>query len=145
MSLPIRVVRHSDALEAAQREFDQLFGRFFHNGNSTALAPYAVDVRENAETLIVDAELPGFTKDQIDITLENSVLTLSAERTDASSEGKEGSDYLLRERRYTRFQRSFTLPPTVDESSVNAKLENGVLTITLNKRQEAKPRKISVN
>ena len=53
-------------------------------------------------------------------------------------------EYLLRERRYARFQRSFTLPPTVDESSVNAKLADGVLTITLNKREETKPRKIQV-
>ena len=53
-------------------------------------------------------------------------------------------DYLLKERRYTRFQRSFTLPPTVDEQTVNAKLNDGVLTITLNKREETKPRRIQV-
>jgi HSP20 family protein len=52
---------------------------------------------------------------------------------------------LLHERRYTHFQRSFTLPPTVDEQTVNAKLQDGVLTITLNKREETKPRKISVS
>lgn len=143
MSLPIRIVRQSDALEAAQREFDQVFGRLFNNGQANGLAPYAVDVKESGETLVVEAELPGFTKDQVDITLENSVLTLAAERGQTVQTNTQG-EYLLKERRFSRFQRSFTLPPTVDEGSVNAKLENGVLTVTLNKRQEAKPRKITV-
>lgn len=143
MSLPIRIVRHSDVLEAAQREFDQVFGRLIGGGQATGAAPYAVDVKESGETLVVEAELPGFTKDQVNITLENSVLTLAAERAAPVQTNAQG-EYLLKERRHARFQRSFSLPPTVDEASVNARLENGVLTVTLNKRLEAKPRKISV-
>ncbi|MFN4242885.1 MAG: Hsp20/alpha crystallin family protein [Tepidisphaerales bacterium] len=145
MTLPARVVRAMDPFEAVQREFDTVLGRLFGGtANGGFLAPYAVDVREDGDRIIVEAELPGFTKDQIDVTLENSVLTISADRNEERSEQNAG-DYLVRERRFTRFQRSFTLPPTVDESSVNAKLENGVLTVTLNKRPEAKPRKISVS
>lgn len=64
-------------------------------------------------------------------------------REEKNQDAKKG-EHLLRERRYTRFLRSFTLPPTVNEQSVNAKLADGVLTITLNKREETKPRKISV-
>ena len=67
----------------------------------------------------------------VDITLENQTLTISAERRsqqDGSDEGKGGGEHLLRERRYTRFLRSFTLPPTVNEQTVNAKLADGVLT-----------------
>jgi len=143
MSLPIRIVRHSDVLEAAQREVDQVFGRLIGGGQATGSAPYAVDVKESGETLVVEAELPGFTKDQVNITLENSVLTLAAERAAPVQTNAQG-EYLLKERRHARFQRSFSLPPTVDEASVNARLENGVLTVTLNKRLEAKPRKISV-
>ena len=131
------------------------------------LAPYGVDVREDQDHIYVEAELPGFRKDDVDITLENQTLTITAERSDEQTEpapaqgaqGRQGGkaqggagtvarprgDYLLRERRYTRFQRSFTLPPTVDESSVNARLTDGVLTITLNKREETKPRKIQVS
>jgi HSP20 family protein len=77
--------------------------------------------------------------------MENQQLTISAERKeDRKQDGKKG-DLLHHERRYTRFLRSFTLPPTVDEQTVNAKLVDGVLTITLNKREETKPRKITVS
>ena len=147
MALPTRVQRGQvDPMEMAQREFDSLLGRLVggreSNGGGNYLAPYAVDVREDADHIYVEAELPGFRKDEVDITLENQTLTISAERSEKSDNKGE---HLLRERRYTRFQRSFTLPPTVDEQTVNAKLTDGVLTITLNKREETKPRKISVS
>jgi HSP20 family protein len=156
MALPTRVSRTmQDPLELAQRDFDHLLGRLF-NGSSTQdgnsrLAPYGVDIREDQDHFYVEAELPGFKKDDIDITLENQTLTISGERREeTSSNNKKGEVYnkgelLLHERRYNRFLRSFTLPPTVDEQSVNAKLADGVLTITLNKREETKPRKISVS
>jgi HSP20 family protein len=102
-----------------------------------------VDVREDADHIYVEAELPGFRKDEVDITLENSTLTISAERKENSQ--NENGDWLLRERRYSRFLRSFTLPPTVDEQSVDAKLSDGVLLVTLNKREETKPRKVMVS
>ncbi len=149
MALPTRVARgFVDPVEAFNREFDVL-NRFFtgvHNDNGGhRLAPYGVDIREDGDTLVVEAELPGFTKDQVDITLENQTLTIAAERRDEQKAGNnDKAGYLLNERRFTRFLRSFTLPPTVDEKSVQAKLEHGVLTVTLNKREETKPRKITV-
>jgi HSP20 family protein len=147
MALPTRVNRSQaiDPMEAMQREFDSMFGRYLtgRGGNDGGrLAPYGVDVREDADHIYVEAELPGFRKDDVDVTLENQTLTIMAERKE--SDQKKG-DLLLNERRYTRFLRSFTLPPTVDEQTVNAKLNDGVLTITLNKREESKPRKISVS
>ena len=156
MALPTRVQRGQghggDPLEMAQREFDTMLNRFFggretNGGSGGYLAPYAVDVREDADHIYVEAELPGFKKDEVDITLENQTLTISAERREergGNGEGPTKGEHLLRERRYNRFLRSFTLPPTVDEQTVNAKLNDGVLTITLNKREETKPRKISV-
>jgi len=138
----------ADPFEAAQREFDTALNRFFGGremaANSGGWAPYGVDVREDADHLYVEAELPGFKKEEIDITLENQTLTISAERKTEKSEGEKGGDYLLRERRYSRFLRSFTLPPTVDDKSVDAKLNDGLLTITLTKREETKPRRIQV-
>jgi HSP20 family protein len=176
MALPTRVNRGQyDPFENAQREFDHMLNRWMGNrggdGNQM-LAPYGVDVREDQDHIYVEAELPGFRKDDIDITLENQTLVITAERSEEQPEpppgqpaqGRQGGksqgatlqggnatasrprgEYLLRERRYSRFQRSFTLPPTVDESSVNARLAEGVLTITLNKREETKPRKIQVS
>jgi HSP20 family protein len=149
MSLPTRVNRNLavDPFEAVQRDFESLLGRVINgrgDGAGTRLAPYGVDVREDADHLYVEAELPGFKKDEVDITLENQTLTISGERRETPAAENKG-EWLLNERRYTRFLRSFTLPPTVSEQSVNAKLENGVLTITLNKREETKPRKITVS
>ena len=152
MALPTRVARgySADPSEMAQREFDSMLNRFFggreaaDGGTGGYLAPYSVDVREDGDHIYVDAELPGFKKDEIDITLENQTLTITAERRAENRQESKG-DLLLHERRYSRFQRSFNLPPTVDEQSVNAKLDGGVLTITLNKREETKPRKISVS
>lgn len=159
MALPTRVNRsqqYIDPVEMAHREFDSVLNRFF-GGNyvaadgGSALAPYGVDVREDGDHLVVEAELPGFTKNDVDITLENQTLTITAERKfepQQKGEGKQQQQqggYLLRERRYTRFQRSFTLPDTVDDQTVNAKLQDGILTITLNKRPETKPRKIQVS
>lgn len=148
MALPMRVYRgtQADPYESVQREFDTMLNRFFGGQSADGgqrLAPYAVDVREDADHFYVEAELPGFRKEDVDITMENQQLTISAERKEEKQEGKKG-DLLLHERRYSRFLRSFTLPPTVDEQSVNARLQDGVLTVTLNKREETKPRKIQV-
>ncbi len=171
MALPTRVNRGQyDPFESAQRDFDHMLNRWMGNRGGDGhqmLAPYGVDVREDQDHIYVEAELPGFRKDDIDITMENQTLVITAERSEEQGEpapaqaaqGRQGGksqggaatasrprgEYLLRERRYTRFQRSFTLPPTVDESSVNARLADGVLTITLNKREETKPRKIQVS
>jgi HSP20 family protein len=138
------------------RDLDTLMRGIFQRegGPGTNLAPYGVDIREDADHIYVEAELPGFKKDEVDITLENATLTIAAERRTEQKRGPEkagdgndggrGGEWLLNERRYTRFLRSFTLPPTVDESSVQAKLNDGVLTITINKREETKPRKVKV-
>lgn len=149
MALPTRVVRGGDPLELAQREFDTMLGRFFGNritgDGGEYLAPYGVDVREDKDHIYVEAELPGFKKDEVDINIENQTLTISAEHKESTEKKSEDkSEWLLRERRYSRFQRSFTLPPTVDPQSVQAKLNDGVLIVTLNKREETKPRRITV-
>jgi HSP20 family protein len=142
-----------DPWDSAHREFDSMLSRFFGGGGREGnggggggyLAPYGVDVREDADHMYVEAELPGFKKEDVDITLENQTLTIAAQRTEEKKEeaNKKG-EWLLRERRYNQFLRSFTLPPTVSDQKVDAKLTNGVLTITLDKREETKPRKIQV-
>jgi HSP20 family protein len=145
MALPTRLAQLGDfPYENVQRDFDTLVNRLFNGRTGGTLAPYAVDVREDADHIYVEADLPGFTKSDVDITLENSTLTISAEHK-AEQSGQRQGEYLLNERHYTRFLRSFTLPPTVDEQSVQANLADGVLTITLNKREETKPRKIKVS
>ena len=96
------------------------------------MAPYGVDIGEDADHIYVEAELPGFKKEEVEITLENQTLTIAAERR-VQEKHKDGEQtLLLQERRYSRFLRSFTLPPTVNESKVDAKLQDGILLITLN-------------
>jgi HSP20 family protein len=140
-------------MDVIGREFDNVLGRFFgtpvasNDGGSGArqmMAPYGVDIREDADHLYVEADMPGFKKDEIDITLENQTLTISGQHNEEARGDETKGDWLLNERRYARFLRSFTLPPTVDESKVDAKLADGVLRVTLNKREETKPRKIQV-
>jgi HSP20 family protein len=139
-------------MDMLHREFDDVLGRFFNvrqpgnGGNVPVVAPFGVDIREDADHIYVEADMPGFKKDDVDITLENQTLTISAEKKQQyKDKGEQGGEWLLNERRYARFLRSFTLPPTVDDQKVDAKLTDGVLTITLNKREETKPRKIQVS
>ena len=175
MALPMTVNRRDgfDPFTELQRELDTVLNRAFGGSmpqttSGRRSAPYAVDVHEDENHLYFEVELPGFKKEEIDLTLDNNTLTITAERSEMRREGegmpaqqsgngsrKHGKEQeqgmekgrretLLNERRYTYFSRSFTLPPTVSMENVNANLQDGVLFLTLNKREETKPRKIEV-
>ena len=128
--------------------FNQPFGPFraFGPGNEQSLTAAnfipPVDVFEDQHTITVQAELPGIEEKDLDISLENNILTISGERKMENEEKKENFHRI--ERSYGRFTRSFTLPPTVETENVNAEFNNGVLKITLNKREEAKPKQIKI-
>ena len=154
MALPTKVRRNTghptSPMNDLQHEFDTMLNRFFGATPQTTTgrrsAPYAVDVHEDENHLYFEFELPGFKKDELDITVDKDVLTVTAERkVEAANDETAKRETLLNERRHTYFSRSFTLPPTVGTDEVQAKLEDGVLHLTLNKREESKPRKISVN
>lgn len=103
----------------------------------------AVDLSQNAEGYVVKADLPGLTKKDISVSIENNTLTLSGERT---FEKKEESETFNRiERSYGRFTRSFGLPSNVDPSAVKATFADGVLTIEIPKAEEAKSRAIEIS
>lgn len=102
----------------------------------------AVDIYEDEHNIILTAETPGIEEKDLDISLENNVLTISGER---KMENEEKQDNFYRvERSYGRFTRSFNLPPTVDTDNVKADYNNGVLKITVAKREEAKPKQIKI-
>lgn len=123
------------------------FMESFFNGEQTqemsnrTWAP-AVDIRETEEAYLVHAELPGLSKDDIDITLEENVLKLSGERRWEQDVNEE--QYHRIERSYGTFTRAFSLPSRVDATQVEASFKDGVLTVTVPKMEEAKPRKISI-
>ncbi len=102
-----------------------------------------VDVYEDEHNIVLKMEIPGIDQKDLDIRLENNVLTVRGERKLESEEKEENFQRI--ERRYGGFTRSFTLPNTVDTENVNADYENGVLKITMAKRAEAKPKQIKVN
>ncbi|HSR70349.1 MAG TPA: Hsp20/alpha crystallin family protein [Acidobacteriota bacterium] len=103
----------------------------------------AVDIHEDSEGLTFTTEVPGFTKEDLNISVEDGTLTLSGERSRQQED--EGRHFHRVERSYGRFERSFTLPTNVDPAGINASLKNGLLTISIPKREEAKPRQIAVN
>lgn len=129
-----------DPFEALNR-----IGRWFDETGQSPLGPVPgceVDVREDEDHYFFVAELPGLTRDDVEVTLEDGVLTISGEKKDDRKEEKNG--YHLRERRYGKFTRSFRLPAEVDHEKVGAHLKDGLLTITLDKAEAIKPKQIEV-
>lgn len=112
------------------------------NGNSHNVLSLALDVSENANEYIVRASVPGVAEDELDITLDNHVLTISGEFKRA--ENQRNVRFHLRERRYGKFNRSITLPSAVNEEKIEAVFTNGLLTIRVPKAEVAKPKRITV-
>jgi HSP20 family protein len=103
-----------------------------------------VDIFQNGkDELVLKAELPDMKREDIKITIDNDTLTISGEKK-VTDEVKDEQFHRI-ERRYGSFSRSFSLPPTVDPTKVSAEYKNGVLTLRLPLREEAKPRQIDVN
>jgi len=114
---------------------------FFAGRQVTAFSP-AFEVKETTDAFVLKADLPGVSDKDLDISLHNSVLTVSGSRS--AEERKEGESYALYERQFGSFSRGFSLPDTADGDKIDAKLDGGVLTLTIGKRAEAKPRKIAL-
>jgi HSP20 family protein len=102
----------------------------------------AVDIREREDAYLVELELPGLTKDDVKITMENNILTIQGEKKHEKEEKR--GDYHRTERVYGSFQRSFTLPSSVKNDKIEAQYKNGILTVSLPKVEEAKPKAIEV-
>ena len=128
-----------------QREIDRMFDRFRggmqDDGTTTAWLP-AVDITENADAFVVNIEVPGIKKSDVKISVQNGVLTVSGERK--QEEESKGETYHRLERSHGVFHRSFTLPTSVKSDKIDAGYNDGVLTITLPKAEEAKPKEIEV-
>ena len=135
MLSPFRGRGFYDPLSEANRVFDDMFGSLMRRPGSqqrahqlTEWAP-AIDVVTKDSDLVIRAELPGVKQEDVDITLENNVLTVSGERKAEQEEERGG--YHVRERRYGSFSRSLALPEGLDESKIHARYDNGVLEVTV--------------
>ena len=129
-----------DALLDVHRELDRVFDA---ENVATGWRPLATDVVETTDDVRVTMEIPGVNPGEIDITIDNNVLRISGEKRAQRDEQRSGA-HRLTERRYGRFERSFVLPRDVRSDAVDATCDNGVLTVTLPKREEAKPRRVEV-
>ena len=108
---------------------------------TSAFVP-AFEVKETTDSYVLRADVPGVEEKDLDVAVHNGVLTVSGSRS--AEERKHGESYALYERQYGSFTRSFSLPETADGERIEAKLDAGVLTLTVAKKVEAKPRKITI-
>jgi HSP20 family protein len=145
----IRFPRHFDftnpfeELNRMKRDMDRLFGEIMGRSplsiGSGVFPP--LNITEDAESIIVQAELPGIKPDDIEISVVGSTLTLRGER---KPEGVENVNYHRRERKTGKFHKAVTLPSDIKAEAVVAECKNGVLRLVLNKAEHAKPRKIAI-
>jgi len=129
-----------------QQEMNRLFDEFFgerQTGMAESAWMPAVDISENDAAIVVRAELPGLSQDDIELNLQDNVLTLKGEKKQEKKEDK--GNYHQSECCYGSFSRSFTLPSNVKQEDIQANFKDGVLQITLPKAEEVKPKKITVS
>jgi HSP20 family protein len=143
------VVRYEPfrGLSTLHDQVNRLFNESMFRGQAqdsaiTTWAP-AVDIYETPNELVVKADLPDVDEKDIDIRVENNLLTIRGERKFEKSVSED--NYLRVERTYGSFSRSFTLPNTVNAETIHAEYKNGVLTVNLPKREESKPRQVKVS
>jgi HSP20 family protein len=124
-------------------EMDRMFGRFEHgwprwptlSRHGGEITVPELDVRENTNSITVEAELPGVDEKDVSVTLANGMLTIKGEKKQEKEE--KGENYYVAERSFGSFERAIRLPDTVDEAKVEAKFDKGVLKVTAAKKPEA--------
>jgi HSP20 family protein len=136
------------AIVRFSNQFPTFFDRFFENDlfdwnnrnySTTDTTLPSVNIKESVDDFEVELAAPGFAKKDFNIELNHDLLTISSEKK-IENETKEGQQFARREFSYQSFSRSFTLPNTADGEKINAKYENGILRITIPKKEEAKPK-----
>jgi len=137
--LPLRGV--STLQDQINRLFSETFDRSSDEANLTPWAP-AVDIYETEQNLVVKADLPDIEPEELDIRVENNILTICGERKFEKKVNE--NNYLRVERSYGSFSRSFSLASTVNTEAIQADYKNGVLTLSIPKREEAKSKQIKV-
>ena len=131
-----------DRLWALQRELDRAYGDTETIESGSFIPP--MDIVETNDEVLCHLEVPGISRDNLQIRAEGNVVTVSGEKKFEKQEKEKEGGFRSLERRYGRFERSFALPRTVDANNVKAHYDNGVLTIVLPKAESSKPRRIEI-
>ncbi len=130
-----------DAVSTLDRMFDDVMGSMLGTATSTRTFDPSIDVHASDSEVVFVCDVPGIKQDDLEVTLENHVLTIKGMR---KFEGKEDEQVMLG-RAYGSFTRSYTLPDVVDDEKLTAHLADGVLTVRIPKQAKAKPRKIQIS
>ncbi|MDD2550382.1 MAG: Hsp20/alpha crystallin family protein [Bacteroidales bacterium] len=135
------LVRFSNQMPSLFDRFleNDLFDWSNRNYSTTNTTLPAVNIKEDNDGFEVEMSVPGLDRKDFSIELNNSVLTISSEKK-VENETKEGQRFARREFSYQSFSRSFTLPDTVEDDKIKAKYENGILSVSIPKKEEAKPK-----
>ena len=123
-------------------DWNRMLDSFFDDAPVWNTQTPAVDVKEEEKRYLMEVELPGLTDKDIELKVEDNILTLSSKKEESKEQKKDG--YLLRERRGAEFCRTFVLPQDADRAEVKAEFKNGLLMVDIPKKPEAQPRKIDV-
>jgi HSP20 family protein len=127
-----------------RRDIDRLFEEAFGATNNGSEWMPVADIRESKADLTIDFELPGLKPEEVEITADNGVLTVSGEKRGERKEGDENSRYHLMERTYGRFSRSFQLPKGINDAEISADFDNGLLRVRIPKSALPQPKKIQI-
>ncbi len=130
------------AIMRYQKHYNDLDGLIDSIFTGVKIPP--VDIKENKTGYAISAEIPGYKEDEINLYVENHVLTLEGKKEEKEDKAEDGRKYLIKERVVRNFKRSFTLPEDADEEKVSATFKNGVLEIDLPKTEKAQPKRIEV-
>jgi HSP20 family protein len=123
-------------------EMDRVFHSLTHDDSDLSYGEPRVDIRESENGYVLEAELPGLTEKDVDVKVEDNLLQISTKKNEKKEEKKNG--YLMRERRFASYSRSFVLPREVKTEGIEASFKNGLLTLNIPKSEEAKPKQIEV-
>lgn len=136
-------------------ELDNYFNTFFTNTNGSPAKAFPVDITQNDKSYDIFVDLPGFQEDEIEVQLEKNILSIAASHireTDAPAKDekkKQDADnepfFLMKERVSQSFKRSFTLPDDIDAEKISAKMDKGVLKVSIARAETAKPKLIKIN
>ncbi len=133
-----------DNVISALGDWDKLMGEFFGSGPNMDHHGYPrVDIREEKDRYVLEAELPGMGEKDVEIKLRDSVLTLESAKTE--NEEKSEELWLIRERKAKGFRRAFTLPRNIESEAIAASFKDGLLTISLPKSPQAQEKTININ
>ena len=136
------IVNYGPSSSSLIGDIDRMFNSFVSNSASAKPSTPRVDIREDENDYVLEMELPGLSEKDVEVKIEDTLLTISSKEAEDQSEEK--AKYLLRERRSRSFSRSFVLPKDADRDKIEAAFSNGLLNLSISKRPETKPKTIEI-